>query len=254
MERLDFSLTLAGVTLNCRPLHDRTAACFRQFCQPVREDAAGVFALTQADLEAARGLYPPEMEDGILEFNELAPRLADALLPFDRCLFHGAAFLWRGRAYLFTAPSGTGKTTQYILWKLLYGEEIQILNGDKPILEFRDGGEILVHPSPWTGKEGMGRDVCAPLGGLIYLLQGQENAIAPMTPGEAALPLFCQFLFSAGSEAAVRQVCALEERLLRAAPVWRLVNRGDKASARLCHDTILEQEAHTAAFLPGGLL
>lgn len=241
MEQNAFSLTLGGVTVNCHPLYSRTVECFRGFCHPAQPGAptAGV---TAGELALARQPAGLDLEDFSLECNELAPRVSEALLLFDRCLFHGAAFLWRGKAYIFTAPSGAGKTTQYVLWKLLYGEEIQILNGDKPVLEFRDGGGIWVHPSPWSGKENMAQDKSAPLGGVIYLSQGQENAVRAMPPKEAVLPLFCQFVMIAETEAAVRRACALEERLLKAVPVWHMVNRGDEASVRLCRDTILQFE------------
>lgn len=232
---------MAGVGLNCRPLYPGTAEYFWRFREPPSPGLAEIF-LTETELEAARSLYPPDLTNAALEFNELAPKIADALLPFRRCVFHGAAFIWRGRAYIFTAPSGTGKTTQYVLWKLLYGDEIRILNGDKPILEFRDGGRIWVHPSPWMGKEGMGRMESAPLGGIIYLMRGQDNAVTRMTPRQAVLPLYYQVIYTADTAEAVGLASALEERLLQTVPVWQLVNRGDEDSARLCHDTILQFE------------
>lgn len=243
MEQNAFSLTLGGVTVTCHAHYSQTAACFGPFRQPPQSGvpiaAVSAEALALAREQAYSGLW---LEDFALEYNELAARVSEALLPFDRCLFHGTAFLWRGRAYLFTAPSGTGKTTQYVLWKLLYGEEIRILNGDKPVLEFRDGGEIWVHPSPWAGKENMNRPESAPLGGVIYLSQGQENTVCLMPPKEAVVPLFFQFLITADTEDTVRLACRLEERLLNAVPVWHMENRGDEASARLCHNTILQYE------------
>ena len=123
-----------------------------------------------------------------VEYLELGPRVSDALLPYGRILFHGAAILWRGRVWVFTANSGTGKTTQYMLWKLCFGSEVKILNGDKPLLEFREGG-ILVHPSPWRGKEGLGSLDAAPLGGIILLEQSEENRMRRLLPAEAAGPL-----------------------------------------------------------------
>lgn len=160
-------------------------------------------------------------------------------LPFrNRLLFHGCAFQWQGKAWIFTGPSGTGKTTQYIQWKLLYGDELRTINGDKPILEFSDDG-ITVHCSPWRGKEHMGIVPSAPLGGIIFLNKAEENCIKRITPQEAAEPLFRQILFTAPNEECIRKAAELEEKLLESAELWRLDNRGDKVSARLCHDTIM---------------
>lgn len=244
MEQTVFGVTIGGIPLTFQVANPEAALCFG----PFREEPNGgpVVRAPQADLLAARQLYPAGMREAALEYNVLCGPASDALLPHRRCLFHGAAFLWRGKAWIFTAPSGTGKTTQYVLWKMLYGDEIAILNGDKPVLEARADG-IWVHPSPWVGKECMGRPESAPLGGVIYLAQGPENAIRPMPAGESAAPIFAQFLFTAAGPEDVSRVCALEEALLRAVPVWLLTNRGDEASARLAHDTISQwEEQHHA--------
>ena len=164
----------------------------------------------------------------------------ERLLPLYEEGSHGVAFIWRGQAWLLTALSGTGKTTHYIQWKRQYGGEISIINGDKPVLDFSDEG-ISVHPSPWRGKENMGSMRSAPLGGIIMLKQGQENAMRRVEPKEAVAELFMQFLFTRSTPLDVRRVCALEERLLQTVPVWQLVNRGDEASARLCHDTLAKE-------------
>ena len=70
-----------------------------------------------------------------------------------------------------------------------------MLNGDKPILEFREQ-EIWVHPSPWKGKENMGQMLSAPLGGIILLEQSTENVWRSVSINDAVMPLFFQFVFS----------------------------------------------------------
>lgn len=52
-------------------------------------------------------------------------------------MFHGAAVKKAtGQVYLFAGRSGVGKSTHVNLWKKYLGEEIEILNGDKPFLHF----------------------------------------------------------------------------------------------------------------------
>ena len=128
-----------------------------------------------------------------------------------------------------------------MLWKLCFGSEVKNLNGDKPLLEFREGG-ILVHPSPWRGKEGLGSLDAAPLGGIILLEQSEENRMRRLLPAEAAGPLLTQLLFTRKNADDVRAACALEERLLAQVPVWLLQYRGDTASAALCRDTLMEAQ------------
>ena len=150
---MELTVVLAGIPVRLSLRSPAYAACFQPFwteADPVAAVRVPEDALAEAAPRYEAGTTPEQVE-----YLELGPRVCDALLPYGRILFHGAAVVWRGRVWVFTANSGTGKTTQYMLWKLCFGSEIKILNGDKPLLEFREGG-ILVHPSPWRGKEGLG--------------------------------------------------------------------------------------------------
>ena len=98
----------------------------------------------------------------------------------DGMYIHGAAILYKGQAYLFTAPSGTGKSTHIRLWKQLLGDEAVILNGDKPFLR-RLNGRIMVCGSPWCGKEGWGINKDAPLGGIFILRRGETDRVEKLS-------------------------------------------------------------------------
>lgn len=176
--------------------------------------------------------------ESFTEFNLLLEHICNLLLPYDRCLFHGVAICVDEQAFLITAPSGTGKSTQYRWWKALYGDEVRLICGDKPILEFQSSGDIIVHPSPWRGKERWPGSSPAKLAGIVYLKQGSFNSIRPMAVSEAVVPLYTQILYQPKTERELRQAGSMLERILQQIPVWKLVNTGDQASARLTYDTI----------------
>ena len=198
---------------------------------------AAFAAVSEDEIVSARKFYDDGATDAYIEECEISRAAGTALLPFGRAVFHGAAFVWRQKAWIFAAPSGTGKTTQYRLWKLLFGDEIQMLCGDKPVIEIEHGG-TTVFPSPWRGKENMGNRITAPLGGIIILEQEKENSIRRLLPREAAGRIYLQFMFSRKTKEQLLAVCSLEHRLLSTVPVWLLKNRGDEASAMLCRETI----------------
>lgn len=217
--------------------------CLEQYykdylCEPT-EDAAKI-SVSESELQQVRQMYITETSEYLVELNEHILRVGDRLLDYDKCVFHGSAFLWHDKAWIFTAPSGTGKTSQYVLWKMLFDDEICILNGDKPVLEFLEN-QILVHPSPWRGKENMGIKHSAPIGGIIYLRQGRENHMETLCVKQAVQPIFGQFLFSASNATRIKQVAALEERLLRLVRTWQFTNCGDKASARFSHNWLCKE-------------
>ena len=243
MEQFTISLVglPVGITLRCSGYQSYFAP-FRSNEAPVAHaevtDTArrAAFPLYKAAL-AHTGMLPT---DAYVEEAELCSKVCDALLPFDRAIFHAVAFEWRGKAWLFAAPSGTGKTTQYKLWKYLFEPEVQMLNGDKPVLRFR-ADDVLVCPSPWAGKENMAQARTAPLGGVILLAQANENRMLRLTPQAATVRIFSQFMSSMDTPEQVQQIAAMAHRLLQRVPVWLLRNRGDPDSARLAHDT-LEKE------------
>lgn len=174
------------------------------------------------------------------EFHLLHFKVSNVLLSYRRSIFHGTAFFWHHKAWIFTAPSGVGKSTQYKNWKKLFKTEVRIINGDKPVLEFKEDNSIIVHPSPWMGKERWGSMLKAPLGGIIYLEQGKENKIERMKLRDAVKPIYKQFLYLPEKEEHVHAVCRLEESLLQNIPIWKLTNKGDLDSAQLTHDTLLK--------------
>jgi len=83
-----------------------------------------------------------------------------------------------GNGFIFTAASGTGKSTHAFLWQRLLGEDrVDIINGDKPIVEMVEqrvsGGFDVscfkVWGSPWCGKEGLQKNIGVPLKGIVLL-------------------------------------------------------------------------------------
>ena len=167
------------------------------------------------------------------------------LLPQGAAIFHAAAFRWRGKAWLFAASSGVGKTTQLRHWLRLWGDEVEIINGDKPAVAAAPDGAVRVFPSPWNGKENYFGTAEGPLGGIILLRQEEHDAIRRLAPAEAAAPILQRFLMNGETEEELHAACRMTEAILRSAPVWLLENRGGEDAARLTRDTLTEFEEHS---------
>lgn len=148
------------------------------------EDAPETMVITQEDIAFERTIQP-NASIGLLTCCAVCRNLSRMLLyRYDGMLVHSAAMLYEGKAYLFVAPSGTGKTTHVMLWKKCMGDKMAILNGDKPFLR-RNGDEITVYGSPWQGKEDYGMNASAPLGGVIFVNRDVENSVRHATVPEA---------------------------------------------------------------------
>lgn len=163
--------------------------------------------------------------------------VGDGLVKCGKMILHGCSFLWKGKAYVFTGPSGVGKTTQFMLWRKLFGGEVNILNGDKTVLDFTENG-VFVRPSPWRGKERMSEMHSAPLEAIICLRQASENRIERLEPSRVAQNVFEQVIFSSPDAESIMAAAKLTEKLLYSVKLWQLDNLGDDNSAVLCHDTL----------------
>ena len=101
--------------------------------------------------------------------------IAEAIVDYGAFLIHGAAVAVDGGAYLFCAPSGTGKTTHIRLW-LEHLPEAFVVNGDKPFIKVEESG-VMVCGSPWQGKENLGRNCMMPLKAIVFMERGDNNVI-----------------------------------------------------------------------------
>ena len=181
-----FVMEIAGFAIGVEPLFEST----RMYCREYWTDREAEFHVTvkredlvqeqellniEADEE---GLKRRKFSDMFLERSVIQRRVAEALVQREVLLMHGSTVAVDGRAYLFTAPCGTGKSTHTRLWREVFGDRAVMVNDDKPFLKLT-GDAVLACGSPWTGKHGIGTNVCVPLGGICILSRGRENLIRP---------------------------------------------------------------------------
>lgn len=109
------------------------------------------------------------------------------LLPWGRLILHASAVLYQGKAYVFCAPSGTGKSTHAALWQNHFGAKV--LNGDKVVLYAAEQG-VMASGSPIAGSSGIYCQDTAPVAAVYLLKQGPKNIITPVSRRTAALSLY----------------------------------------------------------------
>ena len=172
---------------------------------------------TEADITQEQERFPEPMVPAYAESLAVCRRLSDALLDRDVLLFHGSAVAVDGEVYLFTAPSGTGKSTHARLWREHFGERALMVNDDKPFLGIREEG-VTVYGSPWNGKHHLSANVALPLKALCLLQRAEENTIRPVT-AEEALPALLRQAYRAEELA---RILPLVVRLSEAVPLYRL--------------------------------
>ena len=152
-----------------------------------------------------------------------------ALLQHGGTYLHSSAVLLDGKAYLFSANSGTGKSTHTEKWCRLFGA--RYLNDDKPALRKVDG-VWMAYGTPWSGKHDLSTPEGAPVGGIAFLKRGDENAICPMPASKAVPNLMAQSLWKLNMQQMQTQL-ELADQLLRQVPVGELTGRNDDEAAHV---------------------
>ena len=145
-----------------------------------------------------------------------APRLVAQENGF---LLHASYVLWNGKAILFTAPSGTGKTTQAQLWNA--HRDAQIVNGDRAAVRI-ENGKAVACGIPFAGSSQYCRNVTAPLAAIVYLEQAPQNRITPLRGFKAFRSVWEGCSLSRWDAGQVHLVSETVEKVLQQVPVYRL--------------------------------
>ena len=106
------------------------------------------------------------------------------MLDYDAFLFHAAIVSHKGRGFAFTAKSGTGKSTHVAQWMRALGDRVTVINGDKPILRWKEGsgadgcrpGAFIAYGTPYNGKEGWGINASVPLCAVCFIERCEPGA------------------------------------------------------------------------------
>ena len=144
----------------------------------IKEDEQPAFRVQVSSDEVHRMLagatwnLTAPMAESYLINRQLCRKMAE----FDAYLFHSAVISYRGKCIAFSGKRGTGKSTHISLWKEMFGKDVTVINGDKPLLALRQG-KLIAYGTPWCGKEGWQTNTFAELDAVVFLEQAKTNAI-----------------------------------------------------------------------------
>ncbi len=139
-------------------------------------------------------------------------------------LFHSAFISYQGRGILFTAPSGTGKSTQAELWRSLRGAEVR--NGDRSAIRKSADG-FQVYGVPFCGSSDICHAGCLPLQAIVYLSQAPENSIRPLSGLQAFRAVWEGCSVHTWNRQEVALGTQTVSELIRQVPVYHLACRPD---------------------------
>ncbi len=240
----EFKVEIAGVPLAIRSRFRENSDFFREY--DTRAEALLTLEATEADLERmqadfdrfdeAGGLPKRRRSDAVLENYAIHRLLAEKLTEHHVLLMHGSALCMDGQAYIFTAKSGTGKSTHARLWREVFGPRVWMINDDKPMLKFKSDG-ITVWGTPWDGKHHLSRNAGIPLKAVVHLKRDDENSIEPL-PKADAFPVIMEQTYHSKDPATAAKILKLEMQLLNKTEFYTLYCNQETEAARTAYKGI----------------
>ena len=186
------------------------------------------------------GIPYRKISDAYLETTIVQRKITEKLFEYDVLLFHGSVIAIDGNAYLFTAKSGTGKSTHTRLWREVFGDRAVMVNDDKPFLEIREN-QVIAHGSPWNGKHRLGENISLPLRAICILERGETNEIHPITPAQA-LPMLMQQSQRPQDRKKLPLYMDLIDQLSSRVRFYRMRCNMDPQAARMSYDAMRPKE------------
>lgn len=222
----------AGQTVEVNSLHEEV----HRYCAAYRTDAPADFSVTisQEDIEYERSREEtPGHFDAYLEELAVYRKISEKMPYYDTILFHGSVIAVDGAAYVFTAKSGTGKSTHTALWRQLFGDRAVMVNDDKPL--FHIGDVVTAYGTPYDGKHKLSNKIAVPLKALCILERAAENKIVKITRSEA-YPMLVQQAYRPADVIAMQKTLTLIDKMADKVELYRLGCNMDPEAARISYE------------------
>ncbi len=255
---IKFYVCMAELVISVSAMYEGT----RQFCKEyLLEDDPDTMdievTVTTEDILREREIIKKSggenCSDRYLEKIVVLKLIARQLSKFQTVFFHGSAIAVDGEVYLFTAPSGTGKSTHTRMWKKHFGERAVMVNDDKPFLQMKNDGRVIVYGTPWDGKHRLSSNIGLPLKGICILSQAEENQISQVSPEDGFGRIYLQTYHVKRDVSNMKETLGVIEGMLRF-PLWHLECNVSEEAAKLSYETMSGKKWNKKDEKIGGIL
>ena len=188
----------------------------------------------RSDWRALQARQPHLLEEDC-EYMATGSSFYRQLLGYQGMLLHASAVVAEGRAYLFTAPSGTGKSTHTALWLKCFPDAV-ILNDDKPAIRL-EGDGVYAYGTPWSGKTDCSCNLKVPLAGICVLRRGTENQIRPYSGRGAVRDLLEQTVRPRDAELISNLLTVLDGVMSRVG-IWEMECTMEREAAWMAYEAM----------------
>lgn len=217
-----------------------------EYCANYMTDEPADYSVTttQADIDFEReksaredeseGITTRHFSDSYLEELAVYRKIGEQMIAYDTILFHGSVIAVDGQSYLFTAKSGTGKSTHTRLWREYFGDRAVMVNDDKPLLKITDN-EVIAYGTPYNGKHRLGSNISVSLKAICILTRSADNHIEAITR-EQAYTMLLQQVYRPADMLKMTKTLELVDRLADSVKLYRLGCNMDISAAKIAYE------------------
>lgn len=196
---------IANLVTEYEPRYESLKKIAQPFIYEGEKEADIVIGVNDARI---RSLLSEMTQDSDLDDAEglaVSSEFSRKVIRFHTMLIHSSALILDGKAYLFSAGSGVGKSTHTQLWLSRFGDRVHIMNDDKPVVRICDEG-VFACGTPFDGGSGIALNESYPLGAIIFLERGERNAVRIPGSKEIIQRLYFQTARLVGERTAVKML------------------------------------------------
>lgn len=211
-----FTMQLAEHTFNI----DNKYIYTEKMCQRYLTDDIAEVTISVTDEEIIKeDILNKSYPNDYLESLAIYRKVCEYLISKDIVLFHGSCIAVDNMAYLFTAKSGTGKSTHTKLWREYFKNRAIMVNDDKPLI--RISNDIMVYGTAWSGKHHLDNNISVPLKAICILERDNFNHIEKVGKKEV-YPIFLQQIYRPKDIPKMMKTLSLLDILTNKVELYRL--------------------------------
>ena len=165
-------------------------------------------------------IHGDPMADALCEAVAVLRVICDYIIDRHGFFLHCSCLKYENKAIVFTAPSGTGKSTHARLWREYFGDKVEMINDDKPLVREKNGA-FIIYGTPWNGKHRIGSNISAPISAIFFLEQAKENKTERIDT-VTALTLLLQQTVIPQTKGALQKLLDMLSKLIEDVPMYKL--------------------------------
>lgn len=218
---------IGGLYVEMTPMYNELADRALPFLcnEATKVDMALTF--DSAEIEKRARLYGFTLS--LAEYQLSCELFCREVLRFNAFVLHASAVLLNGSVYMFSAPSGVGKSTHASIWKRCFGAEV--INDDKPLIRYQDGA-FTAYGTPWCGSGFERLNKSGVVKALFFIKRATENRIC-FFESERALYLLLESMYRPADNADMDYLISSLDAFLKSTRILGLECNMQDGAARL---------------------